>query len=78
MSECCFSFDFDGDFGWVKQRVVDEAVMDGALDSGAVLVGEFDGGFDFDAEVVEASDGGFDFVGGDADAGAFRREMEFA
>ena len=32
-------FDFDCDFRRMEERVVDEAVVDGAFDAGAVLVG---------------------------------------
>src|SRR5579859_1369382 len=70
--------DIDCDLGWVEERVVDQAVMDGALDAGAMLVGQFHRSFDFDAEVVDAGGGVFDFVGGDANAGAVGREMVLA
>ena len=35
----CVLFDFERDFWWMQERVVDKAVMDGAFDAGAVLVG---------------------------------------
>jgi len=68
----------DRDFGRVQQRVVDEAVMHGALDALAVLLGEVDGSFDFDAKIIDARHGIFRFVGDDADVRAFSCELEFA
>jgi len=70
--------DFDGDFGRVEQGVVDQAVMDGAFDSGAMLFRQVHGSLNFDAEIVNSRDGVFHFVGQDADVRAFRGELEFA
>ena len=64
-------FDFDFDLRRVEQRVVDEAVMDGAFDSGAVLVRQLEWSFDLDAEIVYPGDRVFNFVGDDPDTRAF-------
>ena len=70
--------DFDCDLGWVEQGVVDEALMDGAFDSGAMLFRQVYGSFNFDAEIVDSRDRFFHFVGPYADVGAFGGELEFA
>ena len=57
----------DRDLRRLEQGVVDQAVVDGALHAGAVLVREVDRGFDFDAEVLEARYRIFHLVGDDAD-----------
>jgi hypothetical protein len=60
----------------VEEGVVDEAVVDGLLQAGAVLVCQVDGDGDGDVEVVDAGGVG-DFVGGDGNAGAGGGEALF-
>jgi len=69
--------DFDGDGGGMEERVVDQALVDGAVDAFDVLGIEAGGDFDSDVEIVEAGRGGA-FVGGDADFGALGGKVVLA
>jgi len=73
----CRLLDFNGDLRRVKQRVVNQAVVDGALDSFAMLRREIQRSFDFNAEIVEAR-GVFGLISNNPDACAFGCQLVIA
>ena len=72
---CDGAVDLQCDLGRVEQGVVNETVVDRALDSLFLFFGEFDRRVEFNDEIAEAS-GVFEFSGGDADASALAGQLE--
>src|SRR5215831_7074286 len=70
--------DVDRNFRRMQQRVVNQAMMDRALDPGLMLLGQLDWSLDLDPKIVDARRRLFDFVGGQSHSSALARQLEFA
>ena len=69
----CVLFNIDRDLRRMQQRVMDQAVVDGPLHPGAVLVWQIEGCFDLNANVIDSRDWILHFICAHAHVRALRR-----